>query len=451
MSHKFALRNFSIAPRRKFKKEYKPHQKSKALCRPTADDDQVINHEDEEKNDGNMQSQTVEEFYMMEEEEEYNNEKMQSNTDDENEDEQMEELYCQPILMQGGGVDDDLSSDDADSAYDDNLDDDDEQNKDDQIENKAWKENPYKDLTKRISALVNNHVNDYEKEVEKQKGEFTHRDEFDDPVFTLSDSTKCGTSVRQLAEKVRAFTAKHKLGVEAEADFFRICQDIVPQNSKLPIIVGAKSHKIISKIDKVLNTESTNGLIELDMCKNGCCVFVNDLVNAQFCPTCNEGRYYACKQCSSDLLLCSHTRAVQKKLVYKCIIPMLVSLISNEGFLDSLNYRVYPYKNGDSASYISDISHGSAYLEAMQSMTNDFNKFKRTNQKFPINNDSRKQVSIDETWQHVKLCFSTFYDGIQLHTTRTKLFAPFLLTILNIPSPFREKLSMGKFMYYCIM
>jgi hypothetical protein len=247
---------------------------------------------------------------------------------------------------------------------------------------------------------------------------------------------------------LRNVTAKHKLSAVAELDLLILLKEILPNNSNLPLR-QSKNGSHISELDSCLSQENImRGVVNFDICPNGCVVYVGDDSLKLECPieTCKESRYTICKQCTKLFNgnatinnLCHHKgRIARKQLTYRCILPIMTKLILNPIFMQLINFKYYNYINGDENNdYICDIGDSVAYKEAMNEMKTTFEQFKSGRMRI---ND----VPIDDSTKHVPLLFSIFYDGVQLFKTKTTNYHPLFLTILNLPPSFRSIIGIGK-------
>jgi len=115
------------------------------------------------------------------------------------------------------------------------------------------------------------------------------------PLYPLSNISK-----KQCALKLRNVTAKHKLSAVAELDLLILLKEILPNNSNLPLR-QSKNGSHISELDSCLSQENImRGVVDFDICPNGCVVYVGDDSLKLECPieTCKESRYTICKQCT---------------------------------------------------------------------------------------------------------------------------------------------------------
>jgi hypothetical protein len=123
----------------------------------------------------------------------------------------------------------------------------------------------------------------------------------------------------------------------------------------------------------------------------------------------------------------------------------MMQLVKQEGFVQSLDYGYYRYINRrqfsedniSRSTFMCDVIHSDAYVEAMNEIRSQFQTMKQ-------NKDRKNGVVIDESTTLVPLLFSMFYDGIQVFSSLVTDFSPLTITILNLPSNMRNKLGIGK-------
>jgi hypothetical protein len=142
-------------------------------------------------------------------------------------------------------------------------------------------------LKKNIALFVKNIVDANDKTAHFGDEEFKPKDEFDLPLYAIEEKFTCSSSIRNFTQELRTFSAKNRLGPEAELDLLKLFHKVLPPTCSLPIKIVPKSQNMTSLVDKVLEETEKNesGVIELDMCINGCCVYVNHLEDNIMCPS----------------------------------------------------------------------------------------------------------------------------------------------------------------------
>jgi len=358
-------------------------------------------------------------------------------------DEDFDNDYHNYYLMVGGGGGTTTNEDDEEEVITSNdsevlsesLDGD---NDDDAVEQQPLSSDAVPD---EVSIMISKIIADFvqKRVVAIERGNTKNQFEF--PLFEGSCK-----STKDLAEIVRNICSSNNIGLKGEGDIlsgiaecFKDCP-----NLKLPCSVNSKG-KVISTIDKVLDSSSIDGIMEFDMCINGCTVYVGDSEDDVACQHCNIGRYYDCNKCAKDDI-CNHSKTSRRKLSYRCIIPIMVSFGMELAFRQCLNCKTYNYINSDDVKHIADISHASEYQNALLSMENEFkNHIARGNQFINHSaDDCVEKLTIDDSTIHIPLLFSVFYDGIQLYKSKVKSFSPLLLTIVNLPPTLRKMMNFGK-------
>jgi hypothetical protein len=253
-------------------------------------------------------------------------------------------------------------------------------------------------------------------------------------------------SVKDCCLKIRNITSQNNISKQTELAICLLLQEILPDNSNLPIHKSAKG-SYISDIDNVLQVENLiRGDIDFDICPNkGCAVFVGHDERNFKCPSCQTNRYSNCKECtrSNKKIIdgdnkCDHSgRLAKKQLSYKCILPTIIKAILQPGFLKLINFKSYYYINGEDEDYICDIGNSIAYKEGLEEMKMKFHEIK--SKRSIVNN-----VEINDQTIHVPLLFSILYDGVQLFKTKQNIsHSPLFLTILNLPPIFRSIVGLG--------
>ena len=261
------------------------------------------------------------------------------------------------------------------------------------------------------------------------------------PLYPGSKNT-----MKQCAVNLRNIASKHKLSVDAELDMLVFLKELLPNTANLPLH-QTKNGMYKSDMDTCLSQENImRGVIDFDICPNGCTVFVGDESLKQECSSCTENRYTTCKQCTrlnnGNFIIndvCQHnSRIALKQITYRCILPIIISLIVNPTFIQLINFKHYNYLNGDVVSndYICDVGDSVAYKEAMNEMMAYFDQSK-------VEKSTINGVVIDSSTIHVPLLFSIFYDGVQLFKTKQYSYHPLFLTILNLPPIFRSIVGLG--------
>jgi hypothetical protein len=256
-------------------------------------------------------------------------------------------------------------------------------------------------------------------------------DEYDQPLYP-----GCKISTREFSDiMVQNFAATGATQAERTM-WLKTFERVLPSNAKLPIDDFGKS-----AVNEISNIEKTKGVMIFDICELGCTVYFGSTRFNQLCTICNTSRYYSCRTCSFKSTCCDHKTEPRLQLQYRCIIPILVGLCMQKGFIDSLHYNHYEYRNGDEEKYITDMSNAQVYREAMNQLNDSFRV--AVEQRKSFNNDNSTFV-VNERTVFVPILLSIFYDGVQLFKTKTKSLSPFLLTILNLPPSFRKQMCLGK-------
>jgi len=256
-------------------------------------------------------------------------------------------------------------------------------------------------------------------------------DEYDQPLYP-----GCKTSTREYSDIMfQNFAATGATQAERTM-WLKTFKRVLPSNAKLPIDDFGKS-----AVNEISNIEKTKGVMIFDICELGCTVYFGIIRNNKSCTICNTSRYYSCRTCSFKSTCCDHKTEPRLQLQYRCIIPILVGLCMQKGFIDSLHYNHYEYRNGDEEKYITDMSNAQVYREAMNQLNDSFRV--AVEQRKSFNNDNSTFV-VNERTVFVPILLSIFYDGVQLFKTKTKSLSPFLLTILNLPPSFRKQMCLGK-------
>jgi hypothetical protein len=264
-------------------------------------------------------------------------------------------------------------------------------------------------------------------------------------LFPGSNITK-----KDNAKSIRSFTAENNMSVEAELKLLIFLKKTYP-TSKLPLR-QIKPNAFVSDMDSYLADENLkHGILEFDICPNkGCTVFVGDASYQQKCYVCNSPRYSQCKECTRSKTFmwelnnvdsdCSHPgRVPLKRITYRSILELFVSLVVYPTFIELINFKYVSYNNGNNQSdkpFICDIGDSIAYKEGMEEMVTSFRNH-------IVKKSIIDGVLIDESVIHVPLLLSIFYDGVQLFKTKQYPFHPLFLTILNLPPCFRNIVGIG--------
>jgi hypothetical protein len=155
-------------------------------------------------------------------------------------------------------------------------------------------------------------------------------------------------------------------------------------------------------------------------------VFVEDLIDDNSCPHCNEERYI-----NNDNE--KHTTA-KCRINYKPIIPLLCLLISQPGFLLALNYK---YQYGDNLQRnkfkFTDLSDGENYKKNLNEMKENFEA------KYGDDNNDIINVMI---------LLSMFYDGAQFSTFTVNLFLILYIILFQYNNIiYCRRQTIGHFLY----
>jgi hypothetical protein len=233
-----------------------------------------------------------------------------------------------------------------------------------------------------------------------------------------------------LDDEITEFCSINNLTRNAESELWKTILKFLPSNT---ILDEAFRRRVAHGSDE----KYMDYVFLFHVCPElNCCVFIGNEALSFLCGKCGAARYTKCKRCS-EIGQCTHVneRIPRKRLIYNCLIPIILQLITQEGFLDALNYGFYRYSNrkfntsesNNEWNFICDIKHSIAYSEAMQQIRSQYEQMKTAS---VISNN----IVVDEETILVPLLFSVFYDGVQVFSTQVSDFSP-LIGVDNIEYP----------------
>lgn len=182
-----------------------------------------------------------------------------------------------------------------------------------------------------------------------------------------------------------------------------------------------------------------------DCCSNGCKTFVGDYVLLTACPVCYTPRFRACILSPCDKLgseRCVHShdlRVSYQTMQYLSIVNLFTHLARSSEFRRQINFtNLDVYGNNNGHRYISDILNGSVAKMYMETMANDFVQYRTANQ------DRLLRAGIT-SFIHIPVLITLFIDGKQIYKSKATTFVPHVLSIMNLPPPFRGICGIGSF------
>jgi hypothetical protein len=194
----------------------------------------------------------------------------------------------------------------------------------------------------------------------------------------------------EFARDTCAFIKRNNISPKAEAELFNLLRKYLV-GFDLPIKLTKKKKNYCSVLNDY--SEPINTFKRYDICKNGCCIFVGDLIKHVQCPSCKQLRYRknnTIKKCQGQVAI--------KQLNYRPIIPLFCFLLAQPGFLAAINYS---YKYGDDNTHnlynYTDVCQGKNYKHNLKQMDANFKR----------KCDKLKNVI------NVPILLSEFYDGVQ--------------------------------------
>jgi len=192
-----------------------------------------------------------------------------------------------------------------------------------------------------------------------------------------------------------------------------------------------------SLIDKLIKAKYR--YLSFHICPNGCTVYVGSKENDLQCNICHQPRCRPCgiSPCNRSAPATENCKHPPSERLALCtmqvrpIIPLIVSLIRTEGFLNFINYENLDLFGDSQHRYFSDISNSNGYIRAKNDMRRNW---ERVSDQF-----------LDWNIVSVPLLASFFYDGVQVHKSKVTPFEPLIMQILNLPPPLRGKMEIGSF------
>jgi len=171
-----------------------------------------------------------------------------------------------------------------------------------------------------------------------------------------------------------------------------------------------------------------------DICSNGCSTYAGVNEDRFTCIKCLDSRFYPCKQrgCTgNDEDQCNHSiesRRAKKNLQYKPLLPLFIQLIKTKGFLDAL----YFINEDQEENILTDVLDGAEMKLHLHEME--------------MNGRAYQNKNSGERYVQVPLLLFLFYDGVKVFQTKSSVFWPLMLSILNLPPTFRSTVGAGMFM-----
>jgi hypothetical protein len=184
---------------------------------------------------------------------------------------------------------------------------------------------------------------------------FNNEIDIEDPILTTGD----------LARELAIFFDVYKVTKEAESHLMSILKRTPLENLPLKNVRDYNRHAA--------------DVLEYDICPKGCCIYTGKLKDLNNCPKCNFSRFTEA----------ATTQTARKKLYYRPILPLVVTLLEQPGFINSLNYTHTDSKDYDDA-LTSDCCQ--KHLREMQD-------------KFEHDGNGKTMIN---------LLYSFFYDGMQV-------------------------------------
>jgi hypothetical protein len=245
-------------------------------------------------------------------------------------------------------------------------------------------------------------------------------------------------TLAQIWEDFQRLKSKYNLSKACCNDFILFMKKSFPSADLSNIINLQFDHDIRAEeyyFDKYFKK------ITVDVCINGCMVYIGDYEFYNKCSFCFQSRYHDnCQSCinQNNKGECRHPNRRSKKTVeYRSIVMLLKDLISSHpSFLDLIQYNDYGFKNDPENKYFKDSKDGNSYKRNMSEMRDNFLKYKEQHKE-----KIRKIIEIS-------LCLSWFYDGCQLYHHLIYSFLPLVLTILNLPPNLRNDIGIGTFILF---
>jgi hypothetical protein len=251
-----------------------------------------------------------------------------------------------------------------------------------------------------------------------------------------------GYTKGQFAEQLIHWFISSEVSILDRIGLLDILHTFVPQLN-IPIAISYKNN-LISKLDKYIIFKIP--VLTYDLCINGCMVFDGFQINDKECSKCHSKRYKPCTKgtckdkqnlelCSEEYTnICNHSISEAfQSVCYRPILAIVLNLLSYPSFRKLIQFSYSDIFTNNININTLDITTSKIYKKNMEEMNTTYNKF--------MNLNTQKNRNIVP----INICIAQNYDGCQIHKTKTSVFYPLLMTILNLPPTHRFKLGMGMF------
>lgn len=270
------------------------------------------------------------------------------------------------------------------------------------------------------------------KEIKLKVNEFLmykRPENFSIAVHNYSDHT-----LGEFASDLKAFIESNGLSLHAQKELMELLTKYFP-HAELPAKCDNATH------DYQINTLSSYTppnyrTLWFDICENGCVVYAGANAPKIRCDHCGLQRFRKCTQTSclgKDYEECRHAleyRVPRKRIPYRPIWSFLIDALQHEGFEIALNYI-----NDDISieNVYGDIQSGLEYRKQLAEMNTLYNEHIC---RLPRDSQIPKKINI---------LLGEFYDGCQIFHSKSSSFWPLMVSILNMPPTYRQKVGIGLF------
>lgn len=205
------------------------------------------------------------------------------------------------------------------------------------------------------------------------------------------------------------------------------------------------NHKIRKEVFDILGIKDSvksNGfagqrVLSIDVCPEGCTAYIGERQNLRQCPSCTKYRFKPCsnracrERTQEQCMHANSTRTPERTMQYRPIIATIKSLLETRMFPWILDWNMHLPNQQDEKFQNIDFMQGDLAKLHMREMTGKFNE-----RLFP---EGEENIMIN-------LLFARGYDGAQVYKTRTSVFWPYFLQLMNVPPPLRGDIGIGFFL-----
>ena len=239
-------------------------------------------------------------------------------------------------------------------------------------------------------------------------------------------------------ELINDFVHTAGLDIKNTKRLFSLLENLIPAPNKLPFHYS-KKRKIVNDLEyfvpqTFISAECCpcagyvyNGIEESRRDRCPCEI----KINAKVTNICDMTRWTPCKACH-EMGHCPHiaNRTPQMLLQYRPIVTIIIQLLrQGEEFLRILDY-----------SYLDDGRENNVFTDVMDSrvVTEQLAQMKAVY--------LNKYQGQENLVRMVNLTIAINYDGAQIFHKKVSDFHPLMISILNLPPPYRKALGVGMFL-----